>query len=341
MQDESEDVVRSLQQNNFFVWIGNRKQSLRTLSAIEEDHLSCRCRDWMEDADIDGLPPLKPSLTNVSGLVVLQFHHADPGLLRRRSSEEQILRSLIGAPGDSYVCKILCKIGLKDLTSVNSMWVATSENRNMVQYDFIELMESCSQRLLDQEAVDGRPVRSSWQEWCNGFNSDVPIPTTLVLLPYPIGLLAAQAPWNVVALSWERKCHPRSPLKRVVASLHAARHLLFDPDAVDNCADADSCGQDSFVFGRSDFNELADHIRLLTEGLASDQQAISIEEVDLTKANSVHWIDWLTRLAASHSTEEFNRRAWERSISRGGHFSKKLGAHGHFDYGYLLQSLKD
>ena len=26
MQDESEDVVRSLQQKNFFVWIGNRKQ---------------------------------------------------------------------------------------------------------------------------------------------------------------------------------------------------------------------------------------------------------------------------------------------------------------------------
>ena len=88
------------------------------------------------------------------------------------------------------------------------------------------------------------------------------------------------------------------------------------------------------------FTDLAEHIRFLTERATNEHDPEEADAADITKANSVHWITWLGRLATAHSTEEFNRRAWEKTLGRGGHYARQVGNHGRFEADYLMQSLR-
>ena len=76
-------------------------------------------------------PHAKVVATQVFGLIVFKFDHANPSLLQCRSIEERLQISLNGGGlNGTYTMKVLARVGIKDWMSVDAQTFVTKTTEN-------------------------------------------------------------------------------------------------------------------------------------------------------------------------------------------------------------------
>ena len=104
---EKEQAQTFVKEQFLICWVGSRRMPVCAFPSFLQDQLSARCHDYLADASLSELPSWRVVSQQLSGLIVLQFKHANSSQLHPRCIEEKKSVLPMGVWKDAMPWKLL------------------------------------------------------------------------------------------------------------------------------------------------------------------------------------------------------------------------------------------